>query len=214
MSTAPAPAGPLPEPVAVVPPPPAKTGASNRRLRNYLLDTGLQLRLASYLIGVAVLLSVFLGFKLYEAWRETSKVIALSDPETGDSLAAALAAEDRGRIVLVSAALVFILLLLLASAIVITHRIAGPAFALGRTCHRVAEGNLTRPWPLRRGDLLVDLAGEVSHMVDALRDRETAEREFLEEHAARLRGLGGEAASVAGKLEALAKEKAGRLGKS
>lgn len=212
MSTAPAPAGPLPEP-ATLPPPPARGGAHNRKLRNYLLDTGLQLRLASYLIGVAVMLSVFLGWKLYQAWRETSQVIALQDPETGDSLAAALAAEDRGRIVLVSAVLVFILVMLLASAIVITHRIAGPAFALGRTCRRVADGNLARPWPLRRGDLLVDLAGEVSNMVDALRDRETAERDLLEQCAARLRGTGGEAAAVVADLEALAEEKASRLGK-
>ena len=212
MSSAPSPAGPMPAPVAL-PPPPASGGARNRKLKNYLLDTGLQLRLASYLIGVAVLLSAYLGWMLYQAWRETSKVIALSDPETGDSLAAALAAEDRGRIVVVSAALVFILLMLLASAIVITHRIAGPAFALGRTCRRVADGNLARPWPLRRGDLLVDLAGEVANMVDALRDRETAERDLLAQGAARLRGLGGEGAEVAAELEALAKEKGSRLGK-
>jgi hypothetical protein len=211
MSTAPAPtAGPIVEPEALPKPPPG--GARNRRLRNYLLDTGLQLKLASYLIGVAVLLSLFLGWMLYSAWRETSRVIALADPETAESLAQALATEDRGRLVIVSAALAVILLCLLAAAVVITHRIAGPAFAIGRTCRRVADGDLTPPRPLRDGDLLVDLAGDVSNMVDALRAREALEREVLARGASRLRAGGGDAGGVASELEALAKEKGIRIG--
>jgi methyl-accepting chemotaxis protein len=211
MSTAPT-AGPIVEPEAL--PPQPQGGARNRRLRNYLLDTGLQLKLASYLIGVAVLLSAFLGWKLYQAWRETSQVIALNDPETADALAQALATEDRGRIVVVSAALIFILLMLLGAAIVITHRIAGPAFALGRTCRRVADGDLTPPRPLRDGDLLVDLAGDVASMVDALRAREALEREVLARGASRLRAgaTPAEAGAVASELEALAKEKGIRIG--
>ena len=218
MSTAPAPtAGPLAEPDALPPKAeqaPSGGGARQRKLRNYLLDTGLQLRLASYLIGVAVILCVALGWMLFDAWRETSRVIALADPETGESLAAALATVDRGRLVVVAAALAMILVLLLAASVVITHRIAGPAFAIGRTCKRVAQGNLTPPYPLRQGDLLVDLAGEVSTMVDALRAREALEREVQARNAARLRGAGtaADASAVASELEALAAEKGSRIG--
>jgi len=211
MSSAPAPAGPLPEPV-VLPPPPAQGGAKNRRLRNYLLDTGMQLKLASYLIGAAVLLAIFLGWMLYSAWRETSRVIALADPEYADSLAQALATEDRAQLVIVAAALAVILLFLLAAAIVITHRVAGPAFALGRTCRRVADGDLTMPRPLRQGDLLVDLAGDVMQMVEALRAREEAEAELVARGAAGLRAAGD--GGLATELEELAKEKGSRLGKS
>jgi len=211
MSTAPT-AGPVVEPEAL--PKTPQGGARNRRLRNYLLDTGLQLKLASYLIGVAVLLSIFLGWMLYSAWRETSRVIALADPETAESLAQALATEDRGRLVIVSAALAIILLCLLAAAVVITHRIAGPAFALGRTCRRISDGDLTPPRPLREGDLLVDLAGDVAVMVDALRAREALEREVLARGASRLRAgaTAADAGAVASELEALAKEKGIRIG--
>ena len=124
-----------------------RTDARHRSVRNFLVDTSLQLRLASYLLAVGVLLSVGLGWLLWQAYQETSRVIALGAPEAGESLAGALANEDRGRMLLVAAALASVLLCLLGAAVVITHRIAGPAFAIGRTCRQVAEGNLTAPAP-------------------------------------------------------------------
>ena len=65
-----------------------------RRLRNFLLDAKLQLRLASYLIGVGVALSLGLGILLWRAYQETSRVVALSDPDAGDSIALAYGAES------------------------------------------------------------------------------------------------------------------------
>src|SRR5437660_8101849 len=80
---------------------PAPDGRRKRRLRNYFLDAKLQLRLASYLIGVGVALSLGLGWLLWRAYRETSRVIALSDPDSGDSIGLALASEDRVRIIII-----------------------------------------------------------------------------------------------------------------
>jgi hypothetical protein len=194
--------------------PPPADGRAHRRVRNYLVDTSLQLRLASYLIAVAVLLSVGLGWLLWQAYEETSRVIALGAPDAADSLAGALAAEDRGRILLVAAALAGVLICLLAAAVVITHRIAGPAFAIARTCRQVGEGNLARPRPLRSGDLLVELSEDVAAMVEALRDREASEREVALAAARALRdaGAGPEArAAAADALEGLAEEKGRRL---
>lgn len=184
----------------------------HRKLGNYLLDTGLQLRLASYLIGVAVVLCAALGFMLYRAWRETSRMIALADPEIAESLARALAQADRWRLVLVACVLVLIVILLLAATVVITHRIAGPAFAIGRTCRRVADGKLSPPHPLRAGDLLVRLASDVAGMIDSLRAREERERDLLVLSAARLRDPNGDVEAVALELEALAAEKGTRIG--
>ena len=185
-----------------------------RKLRNYLLDTGLQLKLASYLLAVATVLSVGLGWLLWSAYRETSRVIALGDPEVGDSIAAALAAEDRWRIVLVAVALAAVLICLLGAAVVITHRIAGPAFAIRRTCRLVADGKLVRPRPLRDHDLLVDLAETVAAMVDALRDRESSEREAMLRAVATLRDPGAtpeNCAAAAAELERIATEKGARV---
>lgn len=208
------PAGPAP------PTPPGAAGQAGapahpkRYVRNYLLDTGLQLRLSSYLLAVAVALSMGLGWLLWSAYRETSRVIALGDPDVGDSIAQALVSEDRWRMFLVAAALSGMLIVLLLASIVITHRIAGPAFVIGRTCRQIAEGTLGRPRPLRNHDLLVDLADDVAGMVDALRDREAREREAVARAAATLRDPSappGARAAAAEELERLASEKEARL---
>src|SRR5438046_7107722 len=201
------------------PAPPARasgpSGRAQRRLRNYLLHAPLQLRLASYLIGVGVALSLGLGFLLWRAYQETSRVIALSDPDAGDSIALALASEDRFRIVIIAVTLGGVLLCLLGSALVISHRIAGPAFAIGRTCRQVAEGHLAAPRPLRPRDLLVELADDVAGMVGALREREAREREVTLSAASVLRDPAArpEVRDVAaGAPERVSREKGERLG--
>ena len=190
-------------------------GRRQRKLRNYLLDAKLQLRLASYLIGVGVALSLGLGWLLWRAYRETSRVIALSDPDSGDSIGLALASEDRVRIIIIGVALGGVLICLLGSALVVSHRIAGPAFAIARTCRQVGEGSLAVPRPLRPRDLLLELGNAVAGMVDALRTREAHEREVALSAAAALRdpAASPQARSVAAEaLERVAKEKGERLG--
>lgn len=199
---------------APAPAPAAADGRHHRRVRNYLVDGSLQLRLASYLVAAALVLCAGLGWLLFQAYRETSRVIALGDPDAGDSIARALASEDRGRIVVVAVALAAVLVCLLLAAVVITHRIAGPAFAIARTCREVGEGLLRRPRPLRARDLLVELGQEVATMVDALRAREAEERDLASAAAATLRDPAAAAearAAAAAALEALARRKQSRL---
>lgn len=212
MDTAAAPRPTPPPPDA--PAPSGDTSAEHRKpkryIRNYLLDTGLQLKLASYLLAFAVALSLGLGWHLWTAYRETSEVVALAAPE----VASALASEDKWRIVQVSMILVLVLACLLGASVVITHRIAGPAFVIRRTCTNVAEGNLSRPRPLRNHDLLVELADAAAVMVDALRDREAQDREALLRGAAALRDPDASPdarAAAAAELERLASEKETRL---
>jgi methyl-accepting chemotaxis protein len=209
LAPSPAPAPPASAPVDTDAP-----ARSSRRVRNYLLDTGLQLRLASYLLGVAAILSIGLGYLLWRAWRETSAILELSATELDASLGPALAGEDRVRIVLVAGGLALVLVCLLAAAVVITHRIAGPAYAVGRACARVAAGDLSPMRPFRARDLLVDLGDEVGAMIGALREREDGERTRLVRAAEVLRdpaATAADRAKAAAELEALAAEKARRI---
>lgn len=190
----------------------AKETTPRRLIRNYLIDSSLQLRFASYLVAVACALSLALGYLLWNAYRESSRLVALGDPRVDDALAAMLAQEDRQRMVWLALALVVVVACLLVFAVVVTHRVAGPAVALERTCRRVAEGDLSRPRPLRRRDLLVDLSDEISLMIEALRDREEAEIAALKGVAAQLRKLGvAPERECAAALEKLAAEKQGRV---
>jgi HAMP domain-containing protein len=189
-----------------------KAATPRRRIRNYLIDSSLQLRFASYLVAVACALSLGLGYLLWNAYRESSRLVALGDPRVDDALATLLAHEDRQRMVWLALALVVVVACLLVFAVVVTHRVAGPAVALERTCRRVADGDFARPRPLRRRDLLVDLADEVSLMIEALRDREEKEVAVLKDVAARLRKLGvAPERECAASLEKLAAEKQGRV---
>lgn len=192
----------------------APQGETPRRLiRNYLIDANLQLRFASYLVAVAAAISVGLGYLLWSAYRESSRLVSLGDPRVDDALATMLAQEDRARMVWLAAGLAVIVLCLLVFAIVVTHRVAGPAVALARTCRRVGQGDLSRPRPLRRRDLLVDLADEMAMMVEGLREREERECASLKEVATTLRrsGAGGPDLDAAQRLERLAGEKAARV---
>ncbi len=182
-----------------------------RRVRNYLLDSKLQMRFASYLVLAAGAITAFLGILLWRAYSETNTVIALADPLVSQ----ALAQEDRRRMLWLAGGFAAVVVCLLTLALIFTHRVAGPAFHLARTCRRVREGDLKPLRPLRRRDLLVQLADEVSLMIEALRDREEAERAALAAEAARLRQSGATPADVeaaAAALERLAAEKAKRIG--
>jgi nitrogen fixation/metabolism regulation signal transduction histidine kinase len=117
--------------------------------------------------------------------------------------------------VAVAVALAAVLLCLLGAAVVITHRIAGPAYVIARTCRRVAEGDLTEPRPLRSHDLLHDLGHEVAVMIGVLRDREIRERYLLLAAVKMLRDPASAAQAreeLARQLETLASDKERRLG--
>lgn len=194
-------------PTAVEPrPAAAPAGSPRRRWRNFVLDPGLQLRLGGYLAAVASGLSLALGTQIWRAYRETSRLVALNDARADEVLSAILRGEDRRRIAALTVVLAGIVFTLVVMSIVVTHRIAGPAHAIGRTCRAVGAGSLVRARPLRRGDLLGGLAAEVTAMIDDLRAREEAERTRLEEAA---RAPPERARQIAAELAA---EKARRLG--
>ena len=60
-----------------------------RKMKNYLLDVGLQLRYTATIVIVAIALTTILGIRIYQATRDTSKVIlwtGLVDPATAQEL--------------------------------------------------------------------------------------------------------------------------------
>lgn len=164
-------------------PTPAPRPSPRRRWRTLLLDPGLQLRLGGALVAAASAVGLALGWQLWRAFREASRLVALGDPRAEAVVAALLRAEDRRRIALLGVVLAAVVAALGIAAVVASHRIAGPAFALGRSCRAVAAGVLPRPRPLRRGDLLGALGADVSAMLEALRAREEEERALLAEAA-------------------------------
>jgi hypothetical protein len=188
--------------------PAAAAPSPHRSLRNYLLDPGLQLRFGGYLVGITTAFGAVLCWRMWRATREASKLVALGDARTDEVVAQMLRMEDRSRLLWLVGILAGLVLVLLILAVMVTHRIAGPAMVLGRACRAVGEGGLVPQRPLRRGDFLVGLAEEVWAMIAALREREEQERVQIGEALQALQASPDRARAI---LERLSAEKARRL---
>lgn len=64
--------------------------------------------------------------------------------------------------------------------IVITHKVAGPMFKMGRYMDEVRDGRFTEVWNLRKGDQLVDLYTRFQAMHNAVKARVEKDVEVLE----------------------------------
>ncbi|MBN2574945.1 MAG: hypothetical protein JXP73_10320 [Deltaproteobacteria bacterium] len=155
-----------------------------RRLRNYLLDVGLQLRYTVFIIAVAVFLTAVLGSRIYVATQETTRIVALTasvDPATERELVQQFQAKDR--VVLWGIAGFGLLLVLTVTAVGIwmTHRIAGPLHNIGSVFARIRDNKLPEDLRnLRKGDELQAFHAGFREMYDAIRARVLRDNEAIE----------------------------------
>src|SRR4051812_39268187 len=146
-----------------------------RKMRNYLLDVGLQLRYTATIVVVAIFLTAGLGFKMYQATREISRIIlftGLADPATAQELQAQFANSDR---VVLWGIIGFGFVLILsigAVGILITHKVVGPLYKISSLFTRVRDNRLgSAPPSLRKGDELQDFYSSFREMHQSVRDR-------------------------------------------
>ena len=146
-----------------------------RKLRNYLLDAGLQVRYTAFIIAVAIFLTAVLGYKIYEATRDTSKVIfmtGLVDPTITSELQAQFRANDRIVLFGIVGFGVLLVMSIFAAGIWITHKVAGPLYNISRICGRVRDNKLSPSLrQLRKGDELQEFYSSFRDMYEALRAR-------------------------------------------
>jgi hypothetical protein len=146
-----------------------------RKVRNYLLDVGLQLRYTATIVVVAIFLTAGLGFKMYQATRDVSKVIlwtSLVDPQSADELQAQFANSDRVVLWGIVGFGVVLILSISAVGILITHKVAGPLYKISTFFGRVRDNKLgPTPANLRKGDELQEFYGAFKEMHVSLRSR-------------------------------------------
>src|SRR6478609_675593 len=146
-----------------------------RKVRSYLLDVGLQLRYTATIVVVAIFLTAGLGFKMYQATRDVSKVIlwtSLVDPASADELQAQFANSDRVVLWGIVGFGVVLILSISAVGILITHKVAGPLYKIATFFGRVRDNRLgPAPANLRKGDELQEFYGHFKEMHVAIRSR-------------------------------------------
>jgi hypothetical protein len=146
-----------------------------RKVRNYLLDVGLQLRYTATIVIVAVFLTAGLGFKMYQATRDVSKVIlwtSLVDPSSAEELQAQFSNSDRVVLWGIVGFGVVLVLSIGAVGILITHKVAGPLYKMATFFGRIRDNRLgAAPNSLRKGDELQDFYLSFRDMHQSIRER-------------------------------------------
>lgn len=151
------------------------TSQYKRRVRNYLLDVGLQLRYTLAIVVVSAILTAGLGYMIYQATRDTSRVIELTgmvDPVTAELMQEEFATKDQKVIWGIVGFGAVLALSVFAAGILITHKIAGPLYNIARIFRRVRDNILAPPLrQLRKGDELQDFYRKFQEMHEAIRYR-------------------------------------------
>lgn len=136
---------------------------NRQRRRRYLIDKKIQLK---YVVFTVALLLLYTLILLAAVFVPQARI--LSSPEASF----AMKAEAATAYVLLDAYLWpwagLIIILFGAASIFITHKIAGPLFAVRRVIARIADGDLTARVKLRRRDELHDLADAMNRMTGKL----------------------------------------------
>jgi hypothetical protein len=185
--------------------------ANKRRLRNLLLDGRLQLRYAIGVTGVCLAIALALGLLIYQQSIFASDQIttALEAPEMdwiGKATKAAvhrqLSHTDSSLVVTMVAIGLGLALVVVASLVAMTHRIAGPLYRMGRYFDNLRAGRLDAPGRLRGGDQFRQVFEQLCAAHETLHRRAQADLEamtaFLE--------IAGDS-DAAGELRALVDEK-------
>ncbi|MHC4471243.1 MAG: hypothetical protein ACYTDY_01760 [Planctomycetota bacterium] len=139
-------------------------GTKADRRKTVVVDGRLQLGLSlRILLCLACYLLLFCGFALLQPF-----LFLLSDRASGGAaLAASREIEAFYSIMLGPLLLTFACMAL--HCILLSHRIAGPAYRLERTCEAIEKGNLDVYVTLRQGDHLRRLADGTNRMISSLR---------------------------------------------
>jgi nitrogen fixation/metabolism regulation signal transduction histidine kinase len=185
-----------------------------RSIRNYLLDSKLQLRYTLVMVMISSMLVGGLGYIWYSQMRETSKSVEVKalvnmPEEAIQELQDEMASADQLRLlVLVGFGLLFAIVVA-GGGIMLTHKVAGPLFKITRYMAEIKEGRLGPVYDLRRGDQLRDFFDSFKQMHSALRASVEADvavlNEVIQSTESHLAQLGAESGSsdLEGHLEAL-----------
>ena len=149
--------------------------AYKRKVKNYLLDVGLQLRYTATIVMIAIVLTVILGKRIYEATQDTSKVIlwtGLVDEAVKKELETNFAQSDRTVLLGIIGFGVVLVLSISGVGILLTHKVAGPLYKISSFFGRIRDNRLgPAPAKLRKGDELQDFYLSFREMHQAVRGR-------------------------------------------
>jgi methyl-accepting chemotaxis protein len=138
------------------------------RRRNYFIKKGFQLRFVGRFLIVAVAGFAAAGYLVYRSVESSAEEVFYSNhfriANTSDLVVPALLKVNLVVVLLVLAAVSIAVL-------VVSHRLAGPIFRLGKAAEKIGTGDLTGSFELRAKDEIKSLSDSFKEMNGSLRDQ-------------------------------------------
>jgi hypothetical protein len=151
-----------------------------QRRRQFIVDRSFQIKYTLLIAVIGGVISAVFGAWMWDATRTASELLILGDIPGGELLREQLRADQAhlpwlyiGITLLMMAALGLL-------GVLITHRVAGPAFVMGRYLGVVADGAYPSLRPLRKRDEFKDFFDSFERAVVTLKERDRSEADALE----------------------------------
>jgi methyl-accepting chemotaxis protein len=145
--------------------------------RTYLVDRGFQLKYTAILMVVGAAITALFGTMMYQAHVAATEMMGLparfKDVVTHSY-------DDRLLYMVAGIAVVMTLSLALFG-VLITHRVAGPLYIIGRYIRELGEGRFPVLRPLRRNDELKAFFTDFQEAVEHLRSRDASDLATIEQ---------------------------------
>ena len=144
--------------------------------RTFLVDPGFQLKYSLILGGAGVVAGLACAATMHLAHRQL-----LADLSLPPALVAELSSRNQELLWIVMATALLSGILLALLGVFITHKIAGPVYALTQSAASLAQGRYPMTRSLRKSDELKDFFELFQKSIDSLRAREIEEAFRIEE---------------------------------
>ena len=138
-----------------------------RKLRNFLLQPLLQIRLGLYAIALALAFCLTLGWMFYSNFHRFYELV-LELTDLRDDVEALLQTQMRGAMLWFGLALLIYFLGTVILSVFFTHKLVGPTYAFRRQIRELQSGNYGARVVLRKGDAFHEVAEELNQLAVTL----------------------------------------------
>lgn len=166
-----------------------------QRRRQYIVDRSFQLKYTLLIAFIGGAISLIFTSWVWEAHRANTEMLQIDKIDT--LLQSQVAATDQRLVWLYIGVTLLMMGALGLLGVLITHRVAGPAFVMERYLQVVADGAYPNLRPLRKRDELKGFFESLERAVESLKARDLSEAERLEGVIKSLEEAGASAEAVA-----------------
>jgi hypothetical protein len=168
-----------------------------KRRRQYIVDRSFQFKYTVLLAVIGGIVAALFAWWMWDVTRTSTELLLLADIPGGEALREQMRADQAHLPWIYVGITLFMMSALGLLGVLITHRVAGPTFVIGRYLSVVADGAYPSLRPLRKRDELKEFFDIFERTVNALKDRDREEADALDAAIDKLEAAGGDAEALA-----------------